>query len=75
MQSPILQHKSELAYASKVRRKYRAMQKQAERQEGIDRRTAAERGYDACVKVGIARANSGSCIAAIVSGMTGEVRA
>lgn len=57
--------KSAQAVGAKVRRKYRAMAKQADRQDKIDRRTAVERGYDAAVATGYARAQAGTCIAAI----------
>lgn len=52
----------------KEMRKSRSLQRNLERAEKHDQRTAQERGYDAAVKTGIARAQAGSCIASIVGG-------
>ncbi len=50
----------------KEMRKSRSMQRNLERAAKHDQRTAQERGYDEAVKTGVARAQVGSCIAAIV---------
>lgn len=50
----------------KQMRKSRSLQRNLERAEKHDQRTAKERGYDAAVKTGVARAQAGSCIASIV---------
>lgn len=66
----IAKAKVDQAMGAKVRRKHRAMVKQADRQLLVDRRTKAQRGYDACVLTGLARAQVGTCIATIVSNAT-----
>lgn len=49
----------------KEMRKARSLQRNLERAAKHDKRTAVERGYDAAVLNGVARAQAGSCIAAI----------
>ena len=53
------------ALAKKQRRKARSMERNLMKQVKIDRRTASERGYDECVKVGTVRASKGTCCASI----------